>query len=82
MKSGVYGILHLADLGFRPKATLQTVAPNSLQTFMGFVGNLGHYVLAVGQWHPEMTFRDSFYGVSDRSVIVTWMGSIAYTCGV
>ena len=65
MKSGVYGLLLLNSLGFRPKATLQTVAPNSLALFMSYVGNLGHYVLAVGQWHPEMTFRDSFFGVRD-----------------
>ena len=79
MKSGVYGILLLDNLGFRPKATLQTVAPNSLQTFMGFVGNLGHYVLAVGQWHPEMTFRDSFYGVRGWSSVVRLMESLLHT---
>ena len=41
----------------------QTVAPNSLQTYMNLLGPLGNYVLGVGQWHPAMSYKDLFFGV-------------------
>ena len=42
----------------------QTVAPNSLQTYMNLLGPLGNYVLGVGQWHPAMSYKDLFFGVN------------------
>lgn len=61
-KSGVFGLKLLNKLGFRPKATLQTVAPNTISSYMQALGHLGMYVLAVGQWHPAMTYKDNFFG--------------------
>ena len=54
MKSGIMGLKVMNETGFRPKATLQTTAPNTISTYVSNLGNLAHYVLAVGQWHPAM----------------------------
>jgi hypothetical protein len=64
LKSGIFGLKTLDNIGYRPKAILQTIAPNSIQTYMNNVGELGHYVFGVAQWHPAMTFQDTFFGTA------------------
>ena len=61
-KSGSYGTVALQKLGFRPKASLLTVAPNKVEEYYSAVGDLSRYQYAVGQWHSEMGFYDNFFG--------------------
>lgn len=62
--SGVYILQQLAKLGYSPKGTLQTTAPNNVQQYVAALGSTANYKYGVAQWFPTMRFKDDFFGTS------------------
>lgn len=64
--SGVYILQQLAKLGYSPKGTLQTTAPNSVQQYVAALGPIANYKYGVAQWFPTMRFKDNFFGTAPQ----------------